>query len=78
MTRVFFEEVAPVEFDETLVQNIMKRRIQDVTNLSLFVSDTPGFFAADEQPIGLTTDDLIKTWFLTVWSEQREQFAIAA
>ncbi len=62
-----FSEIADVE-------NVSKRRVQDVTNLALLSPDVLDRVATGEQPVGLTTDYLIKTRFSAIWSEQCAQF----
>jgi site-specific DNA recombinase len=52
-----------------------KRRVQAVVELALLSPDVLGAIATGEQPVGLTSDYLIKTGFSSVWSEQHEQFA---
>ncbi len=52
-----------------------KRRIQSVIELALLAPDTLDAIAAGEQPLGLTSDYLIKTGFSSIWTEQHEQFA---
>lgn len=54
---------------------VSKRPVQDVTNLAVLPPDVLDRIAAGEQPVGLTTDYLIKAHFSAAWSEQGEQFA---
>ncbi len=63
-----FAEIAEVE-------GTSKRRIQAVTDLALLAPDILEAIANGEQPMGLTTDYLIKSGFPALWSEQRIQFA---
>ena len=68
IARKTFSEIADFE-------GILKRRVQDVTNLALLAPDVLYRIDVGEQPDGLTTDYLIKTRFSAVWSEQHAQFA---
>lgn len=52
-----------------------KRRIQAVFELALLTPEVLGAIAKGEQPAGLMSDNLFKTGFSAVWSEQHEQFA---
>lgn len=63
-----FTEIA--ETDST-----SKRRIQAVVELAMLAPDVLDAIAAGEQPVGLTSDYLIKTGFSAIWTEQHEQFA---
>ena len=56
-------------------EELSNRRIQDLLHLAFLSPDLLETVAAGEQPIGLTTDYLIKTGFPTVWSKQRALFA---
>lgn len=51
------------------------RRIQAVIELAVLAPDILDSIAAGDQPVGLTSDYLIKTGFSAVWAEQQEQFA---
>lgn len=51
-----------------------KRRIQSVIELALLAPGTLDAIGAGEQPLGLTSDCLIKTGFSAIWTEQHEQF----
>jgi len=52
-----------------------KHRVQNVTSLAFLAPDIRDRIASGEQPVGLTTDFLIKTRFSALWSEQRNQFS---
>ena len=68
--------IAGKTFSEiAFTEGVSKRRVQDVTNLALLAPDVLDGIAKGDQPVGLTTDYLIKTRFSAVWSEQHEQFA---
>lgn len=56
-------------------EDTSKRRIQAVVELALLSPDVLGAIVKGEQPVGLTSDYLIKTGFSVIWSEQHEQFA---
>ena len=62
-----FSEIAEAE-------GTSKRRVQDLVDLALLAPDLLEAIVAGEQPIGLTSDYLIKTGFPALWSEQRIQF----
>lgn len=62
-----FTEIAELE-------DTSKRRIQDLIDLAMLAPDVLDQIAAGEQPLGLTSDYLIKKGFSPIWSEQREQF----
>ncbi len=51
-----------------------KRRVQDIVDLALLAPDVLNAIVAGEQPVGLTSDYLIKTGFPALWSEQRVLF----
>lgn len=57
------------------IERLSNRRIQNLLPLAFLSPDLLEAIAAGEQPIGLTTDRLIKTGFPAVWSEQKVQFA---
>ncbi|HCP80232.1 MAG TPA: recombinase family protein [Octadecabacter sp.] len=61
--------------DIAQTEGLSNRRIQDLMPLAFLSPDLLEAIASGEQPIGLTTDYLIKTGFPTVWSQQRPQFA---
>ena len=63
-----FNEIAQAE-------HISKRRIQDVVDLAMLAPDVLDAIAAGEQPVGMTSDYLIKSGVPALWSEQRAQFA---
>ncbi len=63
-----FAEIAETE-------GTSRRRVHDVIDLALLAPDILDGIASGEQPVGLTTDYLIKSGFPAIWSEQREQFA---
>ncbi|MEM6480909.1 MAG: recombinase family protein [Pseudomonadota bacterium] len=63
-----FTEIAEAE-------GTSKRRVQDVVDLAMLAPDILDAIASGEQPVGLTSDYLIKTGVLASWSEQRELFA---
>ena len=63
-----FTEIAEAE-------GISKRRVQDVVDLAMLAPDILDVIASGEQPVGLTSDYLIKTGVPASWSEQRELFA---
>lgn len=52
-----------------------KRRVQDLIDLATLSPDVLDQIATGEQPLGLTSDHLIKSGFSPIWSKQREQFA---
>lgn len=52
-----------------------KRRVQDLIGLAMLAPDVLDQVVAGEQPLGLTSDYLIKTGFSPIWSEQRKLFA---
>lgn len=52
-----------------------KRRVQDLVDLALLAPEVLNAIVAGEQPLGLTSDYLIKMGFPALWSEQRAQFA---
>ena len=52
-----------------------KRRIQAVIELALLAPESLDAIAIGEQPIGLTSDYLVKTGFSAIWAEQHKQFA---
>lgn len=63
-----FTEIAEAE-------GTSKRRVQDVVDLVMLAPDILDAIASGEQPVGLTSDYLIKSGVPALWSEQREQFA---
>ena len=52
-----------------------KRRIQAVIELALLTPESLDAIAVGEQPLGLTSDYLVKTGFSAIWAEQHEQFS---
>jgi hypothetical protein len=58
-----FTEIAEAE-------GVSKRRIQAVIELALLSPQTLDAIIAGEQPMGMTSDYLIKTGFSANWSEQ--------
>jgi DNA invertase Pin-like site-specific DNA recombinase len=56
-------------------EGVSKRRIQAVIELALLSPRTLDAIIAGHQPIGMTSDYLIKTGFSAKWSEQHDQFA---
>ncbi|SHK15835.1 Site-specific DNA recombinase [Shimia gijangensis] len=52
-----------------------KRRIQAVIELALLAPESLDVIAIGKQPMGLTSDYLVKTGFSAIWAEQQEQFA---
>ncbi|WP_424833826.1 recombinase family protein [Ruegeria sp.] len=63
-----FSEIAEAE-------GTSKRRVQDVVDLAMLAPDVLEAITAGEQPVGLTTDYLIKSGFPAIWSDQHKQFA---
>lgn len=61
--------------DIAQTEGLSNRRVQDLLHLAFLSPDLLEAIVSGEQPVGLTTDYLIKTGFSTVWSEQRAQFA---
>lgn len=58
-----------------LTDGTSKRRVQDVVDLAMLAPDILNAIAAGEQPVGMTSDYLIKSGVTVVWSEQRETYA---
>ncbi|UYV36426.1 hypothetical protein N4R57_15625 [Rhodobacteraceae bacterium D3-12] len=56
-------------------ENVSTRRVQDVANLAMIAPNILDAIISGEQPVGLTTDYLIKNRFSAIWSEQHMQFA---
>ena len=63
-----FGEIAETE-------GVSKRRIQQLIELAFLAPDTIRSVREGRQPVGLTTDWLMRHAFTPIWSEQREQFA---
>ncbi len=62
-----FGEIADAE-------GVSKRRIQQLIELAFLAPDTIRNVRSGKQPVGLTSDWLMRHAFSPVWSEQREQF----
>jgi len=62
-----FNEIADAE-------SVSKRRIQQVIELAFLAPDVIRHVRRGKQPVGLTSDWLMRHAFSPVWSEQHEQF----
>ena len=55
-------------------EGVSKRRIQQVIELAFLAPDMIRNVRRGKQPVGLTSDWLMRHAFSPIWSEQREQF----
>ena len=73
----FFELVASGKtLDEVaIIEGVSKHRIKQVIELAFLAPDVIRSVREGRQPVGLTSDWLMRHAFSPVWSEQREMFA---
>ncbi len=73
----FFELVASGKtLDEVAtIEGVSKHRIKQVIELAFLAPDVIRSVREGRQPVGLTSDCLMRHAFSPVWSEQREMFA---
>lgn len=54
-------------------EGVLKRRIQQLIELAFLAPDVVRNVRDGKQPVGLTSDRLMRQAFSPIWSEQREQ-----